>query len=73
MRRTCRLRKEPVPISTPTFYNNGWTHDRMDFDPTAYGPEVARILAMDENGQRCAPLVCGPVHFARGAADFGSA
>jgi hypothetical protein len=32
----------------------------MDFDPTKYGPEVARILAMDQNGQRCAPLVCGP-------------
>ena len=32
----------------------------MDFDPTAYGPEVARILALDGNGQRCAPLVCGP-------------
>jgi hypothetical protein len=39
-------------------YNNGW--NRMDFDPTKYGPEVARILAMGENGQRCAPLVCGP-------------
>jgi hypothetical protein len=32
----------------------------MDFDPTAYGPEAARILALDGNGQRCAPLVCGP-------------
>jgi hypothetical protein len=39
-------------------YNNGW--NRMDFDPTKYGPEVARILAMGEDGQRCAPLVCGP-------------
>jgi len=41
-------------------YNSGCKHDRMDFDPTAYGPEVARILALDGNGQRCAPLVCGP-------------
>ena len=46
-------------------YNSGCTHvrnkdNRMDFDPTKYGPEVARILAMDQNGQRCAPLVCGP-------------
>ena len=32
----------------------------MDFDPTQYGPEVARILAMGENGNRLAPLVCGP-------------
>ena len=32
----------------------------MDFDPTKYGPEVARILAIEGNGQRCAPLVCGP-------------
>jgi hypothetical protein len=32
----------------------------MDFDPTKYGPEVARILAMSENGNRLAPLVCGP-------------
>ena len=32
----------------------------MDFDPTRYGPEVARILAMEGNGQNCAPLVCGP-------------
>jgi hypothetical protein len=32
----------------------------MDFDPKKYGPEVARILAMDQNGQRCAGLVCGP-------------
>jgi hypothetical protein len=39
-------------------YNNGL--ERMDFDPTKYGPEVARILAVDGNGQRCAPLVCGP-------------
>jgi hypothetical protein len=32
----------------------------MDFDPFQYGPEVARILAMSENGNRLAPLVCGP-------------
>lgn len=32
----------------------------MDFDPTRYGPEVARILAMGENGNRLAGLVCGP-------------
>ena len=45
----------------------------MDFDPTKYGPEVARILAMDRNGQRCAPLVCGPCTSAGGAAGFGGA
>jgi hypothetical protein len=32
----------------------------MAFDPTKYGPEVARILAMDGNGQRLPALVCGP-------------
>jgi hypothetical protein len=32
----------------------------MDFDPTKYGPEVARILAMDGNGNRLGALVCGP-------------
>ena len=32
----------------------------MDFDPSKYGPEVARILAMDGDGQRSLPLVCGP-------------
>lgn len=32
----------------------------MRFDPTAYGPEVARILGMGEDGERCSPLVCGP-------------
>jgi len=29
----------------------------MPFDPTAYGPEVARILALDGNGERLMPLV----------------
>jgi hypothetical protein len=28
----------------------------MVFDPTQYGPEVARILALDGNGQRLLPL-----------------
>lgn len=27
-----------------------------DFDPTRYGPEVARILALDGNGRRLIPL-----------------
>ena len=31
----------------------------MDFDPTKYGPDVARILALDGNGQRLPPLTCG--------------
>ncbi|HLX42232.1 MAG TPA: hypothetical protein VKR43_02310 [Bryobacteraceae bacterium] len=31
----------------------------MEFDPTAYGPEVVRILALDGNGQRLMPLTCG--------------
>lgn len=30
-----------------------------DFDPTLYGPEVARILALDGDGQRLMPLTCG--------------
>lgn len=30
----------------------------MDFHVTAYGPEVARILALDGGGQRIASLVC---------------
>ena len=28
----------------------------MPFDPTQYGPDVARILALDGNGQRLMPL-----------------
>ena len=32
----------------------------MDFDPTKYGPDVARILALDGGGQRLLPLTCGP-------------
>jgi hypothetical protein len=31
----------------------------MKFDPTAYGPVVAEILALDENGQRLMPLASG--------------
>jgi hypothetical protein len=30
----------------------------MSFDPTQYGPAVARILALDGNGQRLMPLRC---------------
>jgi hypothetical protein len=30
-----------------------------DFDPTQYGAEVARVLALDGNGQRLQPLTCG--------------
>ncbi|MGH9592634.1 MAG: hypothetical protein ACRD5L_06045 [Bryobacteraceae bacterium] len=32
----------------------------MEFDPTKYGPAVARLLALEENGQRLLPLTCGP-------------
>jgi hypothetical protein len=32
----------------------------MDFDPSKYGPEVARVLALDGNGNRLMPLHCGP-------------
>jgi len=32
----------------------------MDFDPAKYGPEVARLLALDGNGNRLMPLTCGP-------------
>lgn len=32
----------------------------MEFDPTTYGPDVARILALDENGNRLLPLRWGP-------------
>ncbi len=32
----------------------------MDFDPTKYGPEVARVLALDGNGNRLLPLQCVP-------------
>jgi hypothetical protein len=31
----------------------------MIFDPTAYGPEVAAILALDGDGQRLMPLALG--------------
>ena len=32
----------------------------MQFDPKAYGPEVAAILALDGGGERLMPLVHGP-------------
>jgi hypothetical protein len=32
----------------------------MHFDPAKYGPEVARVLALDGNGNRLLPLTCGP-------------
>jgi hypothetical protein len=32
----------------------------MDFDPAKYGPEVARVLALDGNGNRLLPLTCVP-------------
>ena len=32
----------------------------MQFDPKQYGPEVARLLALHENGARLFPLTCGP-------------
>jgi hypothetical protein len=32
----------------------------MQFDPAAYGPEVAEILALAGNGERLMPLVHGP-------------
>lgn len=32
----------------------------MQFDPNAYGPEVAAILALDGNGKRLMPLMQGP-------------
>jgi hypothetical protein len=31
----------------------------MGFDPAQYGPDVARILALDGNGDRLTPLTCG--------------
>src|SRR5215813_7569101 len=32
----------------------------MQFDSSKYGPDIARVLALEENGQRIFPLVCGP-------------
>lgn len=32
----------------------------MNFDPAKYGPDVARVLAFDGNGDRLMPLNCGP-------------
>ena len=32
----------------------------MDFNPGKYGPEVARVLALDGNGNRLMPLGCTP-------------
>jgi hypothetical protein len=32
----------------------------MEFDSSKYGLEVARLLALEENGQRLFPLNCGP-------------
>jgi len=36
-----------------------WYRFMEDFDPGQYGPDVARILALDGNGRRCMPLTCG--------------
>jgi hypothetical protein len=32
----------------------------MEFDPTKYGPDVSRVLALNGNGERLFPLNCGP-------------
>jgi hypothetical protein len=32
----------------------------MGFDPAKYGPEVARVLALEGSGNRLLPLDCGP-------------
>ncbi len=32
----------------------------MDFDAAKYGPDVARVLALDGGGARLLPLQCGP-------------
>ncbi len=40
-------------------YNRDVTALMEDFDPTQYGTAVARILALDGNGQRLPPLTCG--------------
>jgi len=34
--------------------------DPAEFDPKKYGPDVARILALDGGGRRLLPLTCGP-------------
>ena len=31
----------------------------MNFDPSAYGPDVAALLALDKNGERLMPLASG--------------
>jgi hypothetical protein len=41
------------------FYNRNRIPFMDEFDPTTYGPQVARILALDGNGQRLMPLTCG--------------
>ena len=38
----------------------------MEFDPAKYGPEVARVLALDGNGNRLTPLTCVPLPFSGG-------
>src|SRR5262249_5127120 len=35
-----------------------WKHS-MKFDPNAYGPAVAALLALDGNGERLMPLAAG--------------
>lgn len=32
----------------------------MRFDPSEYGPEVARVLSLEGDGNRLHPLTCGP-------------
>src|SRR5947207_1040804 len=46
------------PTSEIPNFKRQWKHS-MKFDPTAYGPVVAAILALDGNGERLMPLASG--------------
>ena len=45
----------------------------MKFDPTAYGPVVAAILALDGNGERLMPLASGQCSSPAAPAKIGAA
>jgi hypothetical protein len=44
----------------------------MEFNPTKYGPDIARILALEENGKRLMPLVSGQCSSLEGRALLGT-
>src|SRR5262249_55871524 len=51
-------REQRYPTCEMGYWSSA-TMESMKFDPTAYGPLIAGILALDGNGERLMPLVSG--------------